>query len=83
MWFCWRRLLSVARRPDAGFVAAVANVAKRSFWGPQCRELIGKDIGRWMLEKGYAHWPKGSPPQFEVEPAGRSVFCVKKCVTPG
>ena len=56
-------------------------MAKESFWGPECRELVSKDIGRWMLNTGYAPWPEGEPPKFEVEPSGKGVFRVKKRVT--
>lgn len=38
---------------DKGFVTAEASVAKKSFWGPQCREMICSDIGRWLRDEGY------------------------------
>ena len=59
-----------------GFVTAEANVAKRSFWSPQCRELIGKEIGHWMLAEGYAPWPDSAPPKFDVKPSGERRFRV-------
>ena len=57
---------------------AEVNIAKKSFWGPKCRELISKAIGRWMLEEGYAPWPHRVPPKFDVEPFGERRFRVKK-----
>ncbi len=43
-----------------------ANIDKDSFWGPNCRELINKEIGKWLLKKQYAPWPKGKPPKFQM-----------------
>ena len=42
------------------------NIAKESFWGDTCRELISKEIGLWLRSKGLAPWPKGNPPKFEL-----------------
>jgi len=64
----------------SGLVPAEANILKKSFWGPQCRELITQLIGRWLLDEGYAPWPDGRPPKFEVEPAGERRFRVKSRV---
>jgi hypothetical protein len=61
-----------------GFIIVEANVTKQSFWGPQCRELISRYIGRWMLDEGYAPWPDDMPPKFEVESFGDWRFRVKK-----
>lgn len=36
-----------------------------SFW-KGCTELRSSKIGKWMLEKGFAPWPKGNPPKFEL-----------------
>ena len=47
-------------------ITVEANVAKDSFWGAQCRELISRDIGRWLIDEGHAPWPEGSPPNFEA-----------------
>jgi len=41
------------------------SVDKLSFWDKNCRELINQEIGRWMLDSGYAPWPNGRPPKFE------------------
>ena len=62
-------------------ILAEANVNKPSFWGPTCRELICQTIGRWLFSQGYAPWPKGFPPKFEVEAAGDGRFRVIRCVT--
>lgn len=50
--------------PGAGVFEV--NVGKSSFW-KTCRELIHKDIGRWLLDCGLAPWRRGSPPQVTVE----------------
>jgi hypothetical protein len=62
------------------FIIVEANSAKKSFWGPKCRELIHKDIGRWMLDAGCAPWPHGMAPKFEVESFGDRRFRVKRRV---
>ena len=36
-----------------------------SFW-KKCVELRSSKIGRWMLERDYAPWPKNNPPKFEL-----------------
>ena len=59
-----------------GDVAVEVNVNKQSFWG-DCRELISDGIGRWMLDEGYAPWPKRRPPRFDVAPSGARRFRVK------
>lgn len=75
----WRTvIIELPAKP--GPVIAEANVAKKSFWSPECRELISKAIGRWMLHEGYAPWPEGAPPKFEVEPSGERRFRVKSQV---
>ncbi len=45
------------------------NVDKNSFWKDRkaCRELLSKEIGLWLIYKGYAKWPTNSPPEFELE----------------
>ncbi|SRR6266498_1117429 len=46
---------------------AQVNIDKDSFWG-ECRELISKDIGQWLIEHGYQRWPWRQPPVFALEP---------------
>ena len=48
----------------------VPNTAKASFWSDTCRELIHNEIGRWLIDDGYAPWPKGSPPKFDLSKVG-------------
>lgn len=43
------------------------NVAKPSFWGNTCRELIHVEIGKWLLHNNLAPWPKGKPPKLQLE----------------
>jgi hypothetical protein len=42
------------------------NIAKASFWGDACRELINREFGCWLLENNYAPWPSGVPPKFHM-----------------
>jgi len=60
------------------FITVEANIAKESFWGSVCRELINGQIGRWFLDEGYAPWTVGDPPRFQVEPMGNQRFRVSK-----
>jgi hypothetical protein len=53
---------------------ATVNVQKASFWSGQCREVISVVIGRWLISKGYARWPVGAPPKFEVRRTGTARF---------
>ncbi len=65
---------------NSGTTAAEVKVAKKSFWGAQCRELISQDIGVWLIAEGHAPWTAGSPPKFEVEASGVRRFVVKQRV---
>ncbi len=56
---------------------ANVNVAKQSFWGRQCRELISAAIGRWMLAEELAPWADGKPPRLELEPEGEARFSLR------
>ena len=56
---------------------AEANVAKASFWGPQCRELIKREIGQWLIENGFRRWPRDAPPRFRMSPAAGNKFEVR------
>ncbi len=51
--------------PD-GSIATV-NITKDSFWSSTCRELIGKNIGGWLLASGLAPWGSGNPPRFDLK----------------
>ena len=51
---------------------AEANVAKDSFWGPHCRELLKLEIGQWLIENGFRRWTPNAPSLFRmVRVAGR------------
>ncbi len=54
----------------------MVNCAKASFWNSTCRELIGKEIGRWLIDNGFAPWPKGTPPKFLFSPVEARLFDV-------
>lgn len=53
------------------------NIAKDSFWG-KCRELIGRDIGRWLLQNKLAPWSSGHPPKLQMMPVGEGRFQVSR-----
>jgi hypothetical protein len=50
---------------EPGFVEV--NTNKKSFWFGTCRELIKKDIGRWLLRNNLAPWEKRNPPKLNLE----------------
>ena len=59
-------------------IAGVADIRvpiSRSFWR-LCSELRSAEIGRWMLRKGLAPWPKGRPPVFELTPLAPAKFAL-------
>jgi hypothetical protein len=58
----------------SGPVRAEARIDKASFWSENCRELISRTIGEWLIREGHAPWHSGSPPQFLVRSAGEARF---------
>lgn len=74
--------VTVELQEGRGVLAVELNVAEDSFWGAECRELIDPKIGRWLRGSGYAPWPHGTPPRFEVEAARDRRFIVRRRVTP-
>ena len=50
------------------------NVAKASFWSNTCRELISRDIGKWLIDHKYAPWGHGRPPKFQLKKVGERRF---------
>jgi hypothetical protein len=52
--------------PDDTVIQAI-RCDKKSMWLGNCRELIHRDIGKWMLQIGLAPWPKGLPPRLKLE----------------
>jgi len=44
-----------------------------SFWRT-CPELRRKEIGKWMIDLGFACWQKGNPPKFRLDPIGNRRF---------
>jgi hypothetical protein len=53
------------------------NIAKQSFWGDTCRELINAEIGFWLNRNGLVPWPKSKPPKLILEPLGGRKFWLK------
>lgn len=52
---------------DDGSEPFYVNTAKKSFWSPNCRELIRYRIGLWLIENRLAPWSKGDPPKLLLE----------------
>jgi len=60
----WKNIyLSIPGRKDEIEI----NIAKASFWNQSCRELISKEIGKWLISNSLAPWPTGQPPKFVLE----------------
>jgi hypothetical protein len=55
--------------------ALSANVDKPSFWS-DCRELISKEIGSWLIREGKGKWSRGNPPTIELISLGERSFRV-------
>ncbi len=62
---------SVTLQLETGLKIEV-NLSK-AFWG-KCPELRNKWIGKWIVEKGLAPWPKGNPLQMKLEAIGVRMF---------
>lgn|SRR5574341_490388 len=54
------------------------NIAKPSFWSPDCRELISREFGGWLIDNGYAPWPSGEPPRFRLRNMGGNHFRIEE-----
>ena len=44
-----------------------------AFWRG-CTELRSAKIGKWLLDKGLAPWPKGNPPKLQLKPIADKKF---------
>jgi hypothetical protein len=55
-------------------VVATVNINKDSFWA---RALISDVSGKWFIDRGLAHWPRGKPRKFDVERIGPGSFRAK------
>ena len=44
-----------------------------AFW-KDCPEFRGAAIREWLMKRGLAPWPKGSPPKLELTPLGGPLF---------
>ncbi len=63
---------------DGSSVIVSVNIAKESFWGTACRELINAEIGRWLIRNNLAPWAKGEPPKLTVLHVGSKRFLLKR-----
>lgn len=48
-----------------------------SFW-QSCAELRSAKIGKWLIRKGLAPWPKDEPPKLKLEPKGNKEFILSR-----
>jgi len=76
----WKRVTLLLPFPS-GPREAVVNVEKLSFWSDTCHELICKEIGLWLRERGLAPWPNGKPPKLEVAVLGSGRFEIKAALS--
>ena len=58
---------------DSGVTISV-NTAKPSFWDGVCRELINKEIGKWLILNNLAPWKPKPPPKLRLEPIHANRF---------
>jgi hypothetical protein len=58
-------------------VVVSLNTDKDSFWNETCRELIGKEIGAWLIAEGLAPWRTGQPPRLELKRTGDAKFALR------
>src|ERR1035441_2864996 len=72
------RCIAVELPTPSGQIVVEVEINKQAGWG-DCRELISKDIGRGLLDQGYAPWAKGIPSKFAVEPLGERAFRIARC----
>ena len=77
-----RRTVTLRLVAGSGLVDVEVNRAKDSFWNGSCRELIARDIDRWLFDLGLAPWPKGRPPRFDLTPIEPGVFQVQARANP-
>ena len=76
-WFSRQWLSVVIDLPSSTqSLSVTVNVNKPSFWSGDCRELINRAIGQWLISQGHAPWPAGSPPKFDVRRSGTARFKV-------
>jgi hypothetical protein len=72
--FFKRRWGSVTLTFEGSTTKAKVNVAKKSFWRPECGELIKMEIGIWLQANGMASWPEDEPPKLWLEPLSDDQF---------
>ena len=50
------------------------NIDETSFWNVNCRELIKKEVGEWLINNNRAPWPKNNPPRIKLEKINNNIF---------
>jgi len=68
---------SVTLEFENSLTKAGVNIAKKSFWTPECRELIKKEIGEWLQNNGLDLWTEDNPPKLWLEPLGNQRFLLR------
>jgi len=69
---------SITLEFENSLAQAQVNIAKKSFWTQQCRELIKKEIGEWLQVNGLDWWCKGDPPRLWLEPLDNQRFLLRR-----
>lgn len=71
----WESVVLELPTPE-GTVAVELSISKPSFWNRTCHELISKEVGIWLRERGLTCWPKRLPPKLIVTAVGERRFRV-------
>lgn len=58
-------------------VPVEVNIDKASFWNTTCRELINKEIGKWLIDHHLDQWQYRQPPELELIKIGERKFLLK------
>jgi len=54
------------------------NIDKPSFWDGNCRELVSKEIGQWLIKNKLSDWEIGQPPRLNMIFLGENNFQLKR-----
>lgn len=65
---------SISLELDGRVKPIEVNIDKESFWNDTCRELISKEIGKWLIENHFGQWQARHPPELELQKVGDRKF---------
>lgn len=55
-----------------------ANINKKSFWTSSCREVICRELGEWLIGRGFESWENGNPPKFILSYQSQNRFTIEE-----